>query len=75
MRILNSCVVLAIFDLANLVARQPASPAAHCAPVLVIDKASVQPDIFAVKNCFVIALIVVSSDILDWSADSLYSVQ
>jgi len=49
MRILNSCVVLAIFDLANLVARQPASPAAHCAPVLVIDKASAQPD-FAVVN-------------------------
>ena len=50
MRILNSCVVLARLDLANRGARQPASPAAHsCAPVLVIDKASVQPD-FAVVN-------------------------
>ena len=34
-----------------------------------------QPDIFAVVNCCVVALSVFSSDILTWSADSLYSVQ
>jgi len=34
-----------------------------------------QPNIFAVMNCCVIALNVFSSDILTWSAHSLYSVQ
>ena len=32
-----------------------------------------QPDIFALMNCCVVALIVFSSDILAGSADSLYS--
>jgi len=36
---------------------------------------NVQPDIFAVLNCCVVALNVFSSYILTWSADSLYSVQ
>jgi len=34
-----------------------------------------QTDIFAVMNCCVLALSLFSSDILTWSADSLYSVQ
>jgi len=34
-----------------------------------------QPDIFAVMDCCVVALSLFSSDILTWSADSLYSVQ
>jgi len=34
-----------------------------------------QPDIFAVVNCYVVALSLFSSDIVTWSADSLYSVQ
>jgi len=34
-----------------------------------------QPDIFAVMNCCVVALSLFSSDILIWSANSLYSVQ
>jgi len=34
-----------------------------------------QPYIFAVMNCCVVALSLFSSDILTWSADSLYSVQ
>jgi len=34
-----------------------------------------QPDIFAVMNHCVVALSVFPSDILTWSADSLYSVQ
>jgi len=34
-----------------------------------------QPDIFAVINCRVVALSLFSSDIVTWSADSLYSVQ
>jgi len=34
-----------------------------------------QPDIFAVMNCCVVELSVFSSDILTWSADSLYSFQ
>jgi len=34
-----------------------------------------QPDIFEVINCCVVVLTVFSSDILTWSADSLYSVQ
>jgi len=34
-----------------------------------------QPNIFAVMNCCVVALSLFSSDILTWSADSLYSVQ
>ena len=33
-----------------------------------------QPNIFAVVNCCVVALSVFSSDILTWSADSLYYV-
>jgi len=33
---------------------------------------NVQPDIFALINCCVVALIVFSSDILAGSADSLY---
>jgi len=32
-----------------------------------------QPDIFAVVNCCVVALIVFSFDMLAWMADSLYS--
>jgi len=32
-----------------------------------------QPDIFAVINCCVVALIAFSSDMLAWRADSLYS--
>jgi len=36
---------------------------------------NMQPDIFAVMNCCVVALSLFSSDILTWSADSLYSVQ
>jgi len=32
-----------------------------------------QPDIFTVMNCCVVALIVFSSDMLAWMADSLYS--
>jgi len=32
-----------------------------------------QPDIFAVMNCCVVTLIVFSSDMLAWRADSLYS--
>ena len=36
---------------------------------------NVQPDIFAVMNCYVVALSAFSTDILTWSADSLYSVQ
>ena len=34
-----------------------------------------QPDIFAVMNYRVVALGLFSSDILTWSADSLYAVQ
>ena len=34
-----------------------------------------QPDIFAVMNCCVIALIVFSSDILTWRADRLFSLR
>ena len=34
-----------------------------------------QPDIFAVMNCCVVALSLFFSDMLTWSADSLYSVQ
>ena len=34
-----------------------------------------KPDIFAVLNCCIVALSVFSSDIVTWSADSLYSVQ
>jgi len=34
-----------------------------------------QPDIFAVMNCCIAALSLFSSDILNWSADNLYSVQ
>jgi len=34
---------------------------------------NMQPDIFAVMNCFVVALIVISSDMLAWMADSWYS--
>jgi len=34
-----------------------------------------QSDIFAVMNCWVVALSLYSSDILTWSADILYSVQ
>jgi len=33
----------------------------------------VQPDIFALMNCCVVALIIFSSDILAGSADSLYA--
>jgi len=32
-----------------------------------------QPDIFAVMNCYVVALIVFSSYIRAWRADRLYS--
>ena len=34
---------------------------------------NMQPDIFAVMNCCVVALIVFSPDMLAWMADSLYS--
>ena len=34
---------------------------------------NVQPDIFAVMNCYIVALGVFYSDSLSWSADSLYS--
>jgi len=34
-----------------------------------------QPDIFALVNCCVVALSLFSSDIITWSADSIYSVQ
>ena len=34
-----------------------------------------QPDILAIMNCCVVALSLFSSDIVTWSADSLYSVQ
>jgi len=34
-----------------------------------------QPDIFALTNCCFVALSLASSDMLTWSADSLYSVQ
>jgi len=34
-----------------------------------------QPDIFSDRNCCAVALSVFSSDILTWSADSLYSMQ
>jgi len=33
-----------------------------------------QPDIIAIVNCCVVALIVFSSDMLTWRADSLYSI-
>jgi len=33
----------------------------------------VQPDIFAVMNCCVVALSLFSSDILTWNADTLFS--
>jgi len=36
---------------------------------------NVQPDIFAVVNSCITALSIFSSDVLTWSADSLYSVQ
>ena len=34
---------------------------------------NMQPDMFAVMNCCIVALIVFSSDMLAWMADSLYS--
>jgi len=87
--------------------RQTVQPYTFCAPLLVFDKASIQPhfavvncsdavlgvfyspvrkaphtpvfnaqpDIFAVMSYCVVALSVFSSDILTWSANSLYSVQ
>ena len=36
---------------------------------------NVQTDVFAIMNCCVVALSLFSSDIVTWSADSLYSVQ
>jgi len=61
--------------------RQDISAAAFCSCKLLgrIDEFvllpcfNAQPDIFAVMNCCVVALIVFSSDILAWSADGLYS--
>jgi len=35
----------------------------------------VQPDIFAIMNCYVVALSAFHSDSLTWGANSLYSVQ
>jgi len=42
------------------------------ARLLVFDRTSAQPDIFALMNCCVVALIAFSSNILAGSADSLY---
>jgi len=41
---------LARFDLANLGVRHPVQPHLFCAPLLIFDKTSAQPD-FAVANC------------------------
>jgi len=50
MRILNPCVVLARFDVANRGVRQPLQPHTYYAGMLVFDKALAQPH-FAVVNC------------------------
>jgi len=42
---------------------------------VILSSFNAQPHIFAVMNCCVVALSAFSSDILTWSADSLFSVQ
>ena len=74
MRILNSCV----YSTARI--RQDINEASFCSckflgrseGVCLTPCFNVQPDIFALMNCCVEALIAFSSDILAGSADSLY---
>jgi len=63
-------------DLANRGVRHPVQPQTYAHDVMrvvLLPCFNAQPDIFAVMNCCVVALIVFSSDIflLRWSADIL----
>jgi len=61
--------------------RQDISAASFCSCKLLgrsdecvlLPRFNAQPDIFAVMNCCIVALLVFSSDMLAWRADSLYS--
>jgi len=57
---------LANFDLANRGVRQTAQPHTFCAPLLVFDKTSVQPQ-FAVVNCSDVVMSVFYSPVLTLS--------
>jgi len=47
----------------------------RCDECVLLPSFHVQPDIFAIMNCCVVALSFCSSDTVTWSADTLYSVQ
>jgi len=70
-----------VFNHKNMVCLHIAQPhfaVVNCSDELVcvlLPCFNAQPDIFAVMNCCVVELGVFASDILIWSADSLYSVQ
>jgi len=69
------CAPLLVFDKTSVQAHFAVANCSDAVMSVLYCPVCAQPDIFAVKNCCVVALSVFSSDILTWSADSLYSVQ